>query len=395
MAKGLPWYKRDPERWIMGTRDLTLEERGAYSEIVDYLNLRGRPLPDDIRIIASLINTSPQKWRKIRQRLLDLGKIVIEGDYLTNPRFEREKAERELTRAEAQIHGREGGKRSAEKRLREPELDLDQQPLAHTRAHGTRTVERTARARVSADQPQNAKIDKTSQKSSKKVESFAQLPDEHLTPVSQKSANETQGYPQAPYARVRESEDKSIDSSQPDSLTTPRAHQPDLMAMYEAVCEASGFHTASPNAIDLALRTVEAWAKMGVDFEEVVLPTIRSVIASDHEPTRTLGRFTKAIAHQHARRKAQKSQGKTYSPPPSPILHRDDEEPAMADLRAVLCQVLGPKGFVLANLNQVRLRADDDTLRLDGWAGRLALEGNYGNTIKAVARRHGYDRVWT
>lgn len=166
------------------------------------------------------------------------------------------------------------------------------------------------------------------------------------------------------------------------------------MSLLEQVCEAAGFHPTSPGVIDRSLRQVEGWMNLGVDFEAVVLPTIRNVIAHDPEPTRTLGRFTKHIAHEHARRKANTANGTRYVPPESPMLERKDEEPAMSDLRQVLCQVLGPAQFCVT-LNRIRLvEIEDGTLRLEGIHATRVMD-SIGPTIRAVAKRHGFERVWT
>lgn len=128
MARGRPWYQRYPADWIMGTKGLTLEQKGAYNEILEYLNERDHALPDDDRIISTLLGCSPQKWRTIKPVLVQRGHITIHNDYLTNPRFEREKAERDLRKAVAAEDGRKGGKKSAEMRAKQAELDLDENP---------------------------------------------------------------------------------------------------------------------------------------------------------------------------------------------------------------------------------------------------------------------------
>ena len=110
----LPWYRRFPDNFIAGTVGLTLEEKGAYSLILDLMYVRGGPVPDEPRYIAGVCNCSVRKWNAIRQRLIDLGKITVADGYLTNHRAEEElDIARKISR-EAAENGAKGGDKSAE-----------------------------------------------------------------------------------------------------------------------------------------------------------------------------------------------------------------------------------------------------------------------------------------
>lgn len=165
------------------------------------------------------------------------------------------------------------------------------------------------------------------------------------------------------------------------------------MALLKSVCDAAGFHPTSPAAIDRSLRQVEAWMQEGIDFDDVVFPTIRNLILSDPQPTRTLGRFTKHIAHEHARRKASAAKGQTYRPPKVPILRREDEPERMADLRQMLCQVMGANTFAIW-FNDLRLAPDDEMphrLNIHGRMSTPLVQSNTFPTVTAVARRMGFN----
>ncbi len=374
MPRGRPWYKRDPERFIMGSKGLDLEAYGAYSKIVDYLNLRDRSLPDDDRLMASLLDCPKQRWRKLRKILIDAGKLVTNGEYLTNPRFEREKAERDLSRAEAQVHGREGGRRSAELR-QQPELELGQYPPER------------APARES-----DPKVATKFKESSKKVETLLESQNERLTPLSMKSAKKNQGNPQAPYAGARESEDKSIESSQPNP-----PYDPELQRLFADVCDAAGFRPTGEVATERAYRTIVAWRDKEIDFELVVIPTIKSVIASSNEgPTRVLSRFTPHIANEQAKRKAKPT---TYRPPLTPVLERSDEGEEFSTIRRILLQALGPSVYA-SYFNDLRMIRDeeDDLIIIGRFAGPLRTTTAFAS-LEAVARRFkfrwikDYDRL--
>lgn len=121
----LYWYKRNPQHWLNGTRELSLEERGAYGDILEFLYLHDRRIPDEPRFIASFLGITPRKWSAIRSVLLDLGKLEKVGEYLTNRRFELERAESAKEREEHSQRSRRGGKARAEQAARDRQGRFD------------------------------------------------------------------------------------------------------------------------------------------------------------------------------------------------------------------------------------------------------------------------------
>jgi len=114
----LPWYRRFPDNFIAGTVGLSLEEKGAYSLLLDLMYVRSGPVPDEPRYIAGVCNCSVRKWNAIRQRLLDLGKVTVVDGCLTNRRAEQEiEIARRISR-EAAENGAKGGNKSAQIRAR-------------------------------------------------------------------------------------------------------------------------------------------------------------------------------------------------------------------------------------------------------------------------------------
>jgi len=110
----LPWYRRYPDNFIAGTVGLTLEEKGAYSLVLDLMYVRGGPVPDEPRYIAGVCNCSVRKWNAIRDRLIALGKIQVVDGFLTNHRAEEEiEIGRKIAREMAE-NGSKGGIKSAE-----------------------------------------------------------------------------------------------------------------------------------------------------------------------------------------------------------------------------------------------------------------------------------------
>jgi uncharacterized protein YdaU (DUF1376 family) len=63
-----PWYKRDARAFYEGTRCLSLEARGAYSDILDLMYIHGGPLKDDERWMVHALGVSHRKWRRLQRR---------------------------------------------------------------------------------------------------------------------------------------------------------------------------------------------------------------------------------------------------------------------------------------------------------------------------------------
>jgi len=68
------------DRWRKSTAytDLTLEEQGAYRNLLDELWLREGPLPDDDRILAK-ISGDATKWRKVKKAVLSHFYLTPDG----------------------------------------------------------------------------------------------------------------------------------------------------------------------------------------------------------------------------------------------------------------------------------------------------------------------------
>lgn len=83
---GLPYYKAYPRDFIEGTIGMSLELKGAYRLVLDLIYLQGGELPDDARYISGLLGCTVRKWNAVREKLLSLGKIEVNGEFLTNER---------------------------------------------------------------------------------------------------------------------------------------------------------------------------------------------------------------------------------------------------------------------------------------------------------------------
>lgn len=132
---GRPWYKRYGADFVAGTLGLTLEEKGAYSIILDLIYDRGSGIPDEPRYIAGVCGCSVRKWNAIRERLLSTGKITAENGLISNSRAEKEIEIAAKSSDERAESGRKGGEKRAENAAKSNENnEIGQAELKHTRA---------------------------------------------------------------------------------------------------------------------------------------------------------------------------------------------------------------------------------------------------------------------
>jgi len=83
---GLPYYKAYPRDFIEGTIGMPFEDKCAYRVVLDLIYMQAGKLPDDARYISGLLGCSIRKWKSIRLRLIEGGKIQASGEFLTNYR---------------------------------------------------------------------------------------------------------------------------------------------------------------------------------------------------------------------------------------------------------------------------------------------------------------------
>lgn len=83
---GLPWYKAYPRDFIEGTIGMPFELKGAYRLVLDLIYMQGGNLPDDPRYISGLLGCSIRRWNSMRLQLVEMGKLQVNGELLTNYR---------------------------------------------------------------------------------------------------------------------------------------------------------------------------------------------------------------------------------------------------------------------------------------------------------------------
>ena len=98
MSRGDPWFKFYPSDWLTGTRELTLEQRGAYIDSIAMQMQYGKAMPDDYSWLAHQMHVSTRKARAIVDELIALKKLSRTDAGITNERCEQELSAREHQR---------------------------------------------------------------------------------------------------------------------------------------------------------------------------------------------------------------------------------------------------------------------------------------------------------
>lgn len=119
---GLPYYKAYPRDFIEGTIGMPFELKGAYRLVLDLIYMQGGNLPDDARYISGLLGCTVRKWNSLRDQLVEMDKIQVNGECLTNYRAVIELE----TLAKLQDKQRENGSQPKKNK------DLAKPPLNHT-----------------------------------------------------------------------------------------------------------------------------------------------------------------------------------------------------------------------------------------------------------------------
>jgi len=120
----LPYYRRFPRDFVEGTVGMPFDLKGAYSILLDLIYMQDGRLPDDARYIAGLLGCSVKAWNGYRLRLLAMGKIVSDGEIISNFR-----ANLELDKV-AEIRRTKSENRAGKSKNK----DLPERP-SNTRAH--------------------------------------------------------------------------------------------------------------------------------------------------------------------------------------------------------------------------------------------------------------------
>jgi uncharacterized protein YdaU (DUF1376 family) len=384
-AADSPWIKWWTDDFLMGVVDLAADEIGVYTVLLNLMASRGGPIPDDRRWLARRCGSTTRRFNQIIDHLTALGKLQHRDGLIGNRRMIEELEARRAKSSKA--------RGSAMARWHADQDELPLETGTDSRAHGTPAPAPESKI-ISGKNEDNLEI--ISPKKSQKPRQSANSANANASGLAG--------------ARVRSSEDSEESSTHPNGLPpcAPAREAPDppgrlgnadLKTLYDAVCEAAGFATASPAAIDRAYTHIEKWRDEGFDFDEVVIPAIRAEVLQTDEPTRTLGRFNKRIRHEAARHAASKAKAQPYRAPQVPKLNPEGEDPKFLPLRTDLLDKLGDATYCLA-FNPITFRegeqGDKRILVVNGrdYETDRLRHGRFKALLLASAQPYGFADVW-
>jgi restriction system protein len=102
-------YRRDPDAALDDMCAVAFADRAAYVTVIELIHARGGAIPDDDAGIARRCGCEAALWRRIRARLIDLGKLYVDDGWLRSPFADKEAAAAQRRRAVAQAAGRASG----------------------------------------------------------------------------------------------------------------------------------------------------------------------------------------------------------------------------------------------------------------------------------------------
>lgn len=346
-----------PSDWLGGTARMTRMHRSIYFDICCYTWDKAEPCPaSELPLMLGDI----EGWGLMLEALIENGKLIRNPDgSVHNP-----KALEEGVKAfDLWSRKSQGGKRGADK--------TNKPTRARSRA-------RTGDAESPADTPDGTP--------------------EANDPKKRESRRESPKSPDAEPEPELEPED-NIQSSTGDSCAPAREpdrlDKPDLIDLLTACTSAAGFNPVSPGHIDKQVAIVQQWQKLGVDFETVVLPTIRRAVAESSDPTTSLQRFDKQVRHNHARQQGS-ARGTTSARSIEPIYSVDGEDERMFHFRQALAKEMGIGLYTTLANERVRFEVVEDrnAIRIEG-PGRVTLnDGMNAASLARAAKATGFTEVW-
>lgn len=160
MKHGADWYRREPTAYLGGVQGMTSKEHAVYSVVLELIYQHGGSVNDDPAWISGWISDmGAASVRKAIQSLISRGKLVREGDQLTNIRAKSEAKTKENLRETREKAGRKGGEESGKSRADQSEIKDLSEAIGSPRLEKTREEKKEEdkkdRGRCSASAPED------------------------------------------------------------------------------------------------------------------------------------------------------------------------------------------------------------------------------------------------
>jgi uncharacterized protein YdaU (DUF1376 family) len=336
MADANPWHKRYHSDALTGYRGLTLEQRGAYTTILDLLYDAGQDaLPSSERWMAGQLDISVRKWRVIRDELAALGKLVVLPDgRITNNRYLRELGKKNALsdkRADAGAKGGKASPRQAEMALNltgsTPENELK---TSGDSAFSTPENVLSGEDNSGEQDAEGAENSHSWQASASDLPPIrARVPDTRYQKLDKKEDNYTANV-------VSTSPRDGDDDDRKNSEGPPR----DLIqaANRYAVIGGTSLQPHRPDVMARELDVVKDWRTLGVSDDLIVATIEQSLRNTTVASIASLRFYDGAIRKAHALAERKAGRGGPSAPvnAKAPIAVRDDADPRLAKVRTQL-----------------------------------------------------------
>jgi len=103
MARGARFVRFYPSDWRSGCIGLSFEQEGLYVRICAYIYESGKRIPASDSAAARILGANTNAYRKVRNQLAELGKIIQRGGEWTVDRAEVELSKVDAARAETEV----------------------------------------------------------------------------------------------------------------------------------------------------------------------------------------------------------------------------------------------------------------------------------------------------
>ena len=78
----MKFYKREPDNFAGGVGELTLEQIGAYTLLIDLLYARDGLVPNDDAKVSLMLHLDIRLWRRMKRELIAAGKVHLTNEGL-------------------------------------------------------------------------------------------------------------------------------------------------------------------------------------------------------------------------------------------------------------------------------------------------------------------------
>lgn len=367
-----PWHKRYHSDALTGYASLTLEERGAYTTVLDMLYDSGEEgIPDLDRRMAGVLLITVARWQRIKEDLVASGKLIVADGIITNARYLRERDKALAISEKRAKAGSEGGKAKAN--AKQLPADDGTEKDAPRLGDAQKTSKKPAESEQKTAKSSEEILQVTGLNGAENLNS--DLANARVLPLYARATPEPEARVLQHHRQSINAEDSEIDDEDDEkSISFPTA----LVDRCNILARKSGLNLTIPKVMMSTTDTLKQWLEDGIDFAAVIVPTIERVTAENPtEQIYSIRYFDASVRKAHALAGNGQHKAKPApAAPKSPIAAEDGPEELIGKFRARLAYAVG----------EARYRAKYD-------AGHVAMRIVDGKFLEMIFRSPAEERV--